>query len=171
MNFTDAEKKEIEKLRTRYPETRSLILPLMWMIQKREDWVSDEAVYLIAKELELPPIWVEEVRSWYSMFNEKKKGKYILELCCNMTCSHLGSLEILDHLKQKLNIEIGETTADGLFTLQTAECLGSCGTGPTMQVDENYYELLDIEKVDQILDDLRNGKEHEQTPQEFPEYR
>lgn len=170
MEFTQTEKKEISALRTRYPDTRSLILPLMWIVQKREGWISEEAVQLIANEVDVPPIWVEEVRSWYTMFNEKQKGKYILEVCCNMTCAHLGSEEIVDHLCKKFDINIGDTTQDGTFTLQTAECLGSCGTGPMMQVGENYYELLDTEKVDKILDALKNGKEHAQTPQEFPEY-
>jgi len=171
MEFTQSEKKEIEYLRTRYPDTRSLTLPLMWMIQKREGFVSDEAVYLIAKELNIPPIWVEEVRSWYSMFTKEKEGKYVLEICNNISCSMLGSQEIIDHLCEKLGIKLGETTADGMFTIKTAECLGSCGTGPMMQVGDNYYELLDEQKVDQILENFKNGKEHEQTPQEFPVYK
>lgn len=170
MEFTQAEKKEIAYLRTRYPNSRSLTLPLMWMIQKREGYVSDEAVYLIAKELNIPPIWVEEVRSWYSMFTKKKEGRYVLEVCNNISCSLLGSQAIIDYLCNKLGIDVGETTKDGMFTIKTAECLGSCGTGPMMQVGENYYELLTEEKIDRILDDLRNGKEHEQQPQEFPEY-
>jgi NADH-quinone oxidoreductase E subunit len=171
MEFTKSEKAEIKQLRTRYPDARSLTLPLMWMIQCREGFVSDDAVYLIANELSIPPIWVEEVRSWYTMFSTEKQGKYVLEICNNISCSLLGSQEIIDHISEKLNIKVGETTEDGLFTLKTAECLGSCGTGPMMQVGDNYYELLDNAKVDQILEDLRNGKEHEQKPQEFPEYK
>jgi NADH-quinone oxidoreductase subunit E len=171
MEFTKAERKEIEYLRTRYPDNRSLTLPLMWMIQKREGYVSDEAVYLIADELKIPPIWVEEVRSWYSMFTKEKEGKYVLEVCNNISCSLLGSQEIIHYLCDKLGIKVDETTKDGMFTIKTAECLGSCGTGPMMQVDDNYYELLDKEKIDKILEDLRNGKEHEQQPQVFPEYK
>jgi len=171
MEFTQAEKKEIAYLRTRYPDSRSLTLPLMWMIQNREGYVSDEAVYLIAQELNIPPIWVEEVRSWYSMFTKQKEGKYVLEVCNNISCSLLGSQKIIDHLCDRLKIKVGETTPDGMFTIKTAECLGSCGTGPMMQVGENYYELLTEDKVDQILEDLKNGKEHEQQPQEFPEYK
>jgi NADH-quinone oxidoreductase E subunit len=171
MEFTQAERKEIEYLRTRYPDTRSLTLPLMWMIQKREGHVSDEAVYLIADELKIPPIWVEEVRSWYSMFSKEKEGKYVLEICNNISCSLLGSQEIIDYLCKDLKIKVGETTKDGMFTIKTAECLGSCGTGPMMQIDDNYYELLTEEKIDKILDALRNGKEYEQQPQEFPEYK
>ncbi len=171
MEFTDAEKKEIAYLRTRYPDSRSLTLPLMWMIQKREGYVSDEAVDLIASELDIPKVWVEEVRSWYSMFTEKKEGKYVLEVCNNISCAMLGSQEIIDHICDTLKIKVGETTQDGMFTLKTVECLGSCGTGPMMQVGDRYYELLDKEKVDQILEDLRNGKEHEQKPQEWPEYK
>lgn len=170
MEFTQAEKKEIEYLRTRYPDSRSLTLPLMWMIQKRLGYVPDEAVYLIANELNIPPIWVEEVRSWYSMFTKKKEGKYVLEVCNNISCSLLGSQYIINYLCQKLGIKVGETTQDGMFTIKTVECLGSCGTGPMMQVGENYYELLTEEKIDKILHDLRNDQEHEQKPQEFPEY-
>ena len=83
----------------------------------------------------------------------------------------LGGQEIIDYLIDKLKINIGETTKDGLFTIKTAECLGSCGTGPMMQVGDNYYELLDKEKVDQILENLKKGIEHRQKPQEFPEYK
>ena len=171
MEFTEAEKKEIAYLRTRYENARSLTLPLMWMIQKREGYVSDEAVDLIAEELQIPKVWVEEVRSWYSMFTEKKEGKYVLEVCNNISCAMLGSQDIIDHICKTLNIKVGETTPDGMFTLKTVECLGSCGTGPMMQVGDRYYELLDEEKVDQILEDLRNGKEHEQKPQQWPEYK
>jgi len=171
MEFTKEEKKEIKYLRTRYPDSRSLTLPLMWMIQKREGYVSDEAVDLIAHELNIPKIWVEEVRSWYSMFTEDKEGKYVLEVCNNISCSLMGSQDIIDHICKTLNIKVGETTPDGMFTLKTAECLGSCGTGPMMQVGEKYYELLNEEKVDQILENLRNGIEREQKPQEWPEYK
>jgi len=170
MEFTAAEKQAIEKLRTRYPEPRSLVLPLLWMIQKREGYIPEEAVSLIAEELQIPPIWVEEPRTWYSMFNTQKKGKYIIEVCQNATCSVLGSEEIIDHICERLQIKVGETTADGMFTLQVAECLGSCGTGPVMQIDDICYDLLTPEKVDQILDDLRHGKVHEQQPLSFPEY-
>lgn len=171
MEFTEAEKKEIKHLRTRYPDARSLTLPCLWMIQKREGYISDDACQLIAAELDIPGIWVEEVRSWYSMFTPTKEGTYVLEICNNISCSLLGSEQIIDYICKTLNIKIGETTADGMFTLKTAECLGSCGTGPMMQVGDNYYELLDQEKVDKILDDLRNGKEHSQQPQKFPEYK
>lgn len=171
MEFTQAEKKEIDNLRTRYADSRSLTLPLMWMIQKREGYISDEAVYIIASELDIPPIWVEEVRSWYSMFTTKKEGKYVLEVCNNISCSLLGSQEIIDYISEKLNIEVGDTTDDGLFTLKTAECLGSCGTGPMMQIDDTYYELLDFDKIDKILENLKNDVKQEQQPQEFPEYK
>ena len=171
MEFTKTEKQEIKKLRNSYPDTRSLTLPIIWMIQKREGYISDEAVFLISKELDIPPIWVEEVRSWYTMFSTEKEGKYVLEVCNNISCSILGSQEIIDYICEKLNIKVGETTKDGLFTLKAAECLGSCGTGPMMQVGDVYYEMLDKAKIDIILEDLKNGKEYEQTSQEFPEYK
>ena len=171
MEFTTQEKKEITHLRTRYPNLRSLTLPLLWMIQKREGFVSNEAVDLIAEELNIPKIWVEEVRSWYSMFTEEQEGKYVLEMCNNITCALMGSQNIIDHICKTLKIKVGETTKDGMFTLKTAECLGSCGTSPMMQVGDDYYEMLNEEKVDQILDDFKKGKKYEQKPQEWAEYR
>lgn len=171
MEFTQTEKKQIAHLKTQYPDLRSLTLPLMWMLQKREGYVSNEAVALIAKELNLPKIWVEEVRSWYSMFSENKEGKYVLEVCNNISCAILGNQEIIDHISKTLGIKVGETTADGMFTLKTAECLGSCGTGPMMQVDDNYYELLTEKKVDEILENFKKGQEEKQQPQEWPVYK
>ncbi len=171
MEFTQTEKKQIAHLKTQYPDLRSLTLPVMWMIQKREGYVSDEAVVLIANELKLPKIWVEEVRSWYSMFSEEKEGKYVLEVCNNISCAMLGSQDIIDHISKTLGIKIGETTPDGMFTLKTAECLGSCGTGPMMQVGDFYYETLTEKKVDQILENLKKGQEEQQQPQQWPVYK
>lgn len=171
MEFTTQEKKQITHLRTRYPDSRSLTLPLLWMIQKREGYVSNDAVDLIAKELNIPKIWVEEVRSWYSMFTEEKEGKYVLEVCNNITCALMGSQVIIDHICETLKIKVGETTKDGMFTLKTAECLGSCGTAPMMQVGDDYYEMLNEDKVDQILEDFKNDKQYEQKPQEWGEYK
>lgn len=171
MEFTKEEKKQIAHLRTRYPDSRSLTLPLMWMIQKRQGFVSNDAVDLITNELEIPKIWVEEVRSWYSMFTENEEGKYVLEVCNNISCALMGSQEIIDHICKVLNIKVGETTKDGMFTLKTAECLGSCGTAPMMQVGDSYYEMLDEKKVDQILDDLKKNKKYKQKPQEWVEYK
>lgn len=162
MEFTQVEKKQITHLRTRYPDSRSLTLPLLWMIQKREGYVSNEAVDLIAEELNIPKIWVEEVRSWYSMFTEEQEGKYVLEVCNNITCALMGSQAIIDHICKTLKIKVGETTKDSMFTLKTAECLGSCGTAPMMQVGDDYYEMLDEDKVDRILEDFKNGKQYEQ---------
>lgn len=170
MEFTEEEKKDIEFLRSRYPNARSLVLPLLWMIQQRLGWVPEETVALIANELQIPPIWVEEARTWYSMFENKQKGKYILEVCHNATCAMMGSEEIVEHICHKLKIKVGETTEDGLFSLQYAECLGSCGTGPAMRVGDVCYDKLTPERVDQILSDLREDKITEQKPQAFPEY-
>jgi len=171
MEFTQEEKQEIAFLRTRYPDSRSLTLPLMWIIQKREGFVSNEAVDLITEELDIPKIWVDEVRSWYTMFSEEQEGKHVLEVCSNITCAIMGSQNIIDHICNTLKIKVGETTADGMFTLKKAECLGSCGTAPIMQVSDDYYEMLDEKKVDQILEDFKKGKKYEQKPQEWVEYK
>jgi len=114
---------------------------------------------------------VEEVKTWYTMFSEEQEGRYVLEVCNNITCAIMGSQEIIDQICETLNIKVGETTPDGMFTLKKAECLGSCGTAPMMQLGDNYYEMLDKETVDQILADLKKGNLDEQKPQEWVEYK
>ena len=162
MKFTEVERKEIAKLRTRYPDTRSLTLPLMWMVQKREGYVSDDAVHLIANELNIPPIWVEEVRSWYSMFTKKKEGKYILEICNNLSCAISGSQEIIDYLVDKLKIKVGETTKDGMFSLEIVACLGACSMAPVMTIDGEFYGRLDRKKVQGILNGFRTEESNDE---------
>ena len=171
MEFTESEKKEIEFLKTRYPQTRPLILPVLWMIQEREGWVSLESVKATAQILQVPEVWVEEVRSWYTLFHKKPKGKYVIDVCRTLSCALLGAEDITEHLCKKLKIKVGETTTDGMFTIQHAECLGSCGTGPMIQVGKNYYECLTPQKVDVIHDSLSQGKEIPQGPMNFPVYK
>jgi len=109
----------------------------------------------VASLLQIMPVEVYEVASFYSMFNLKPVGKYVLEVCRTGPCMLNGSDQIIDYIKQKLNIREGETSADGLFTLKPAECLGACGYAPMMQLGKTYREFLTKEKVDQIIDELR----------------
>ena len=118
-------------------------------------WLSPQTMDLVAEVLRLKPIEVYEVASFYSMFNLQPVGKCLIEVCRTSSCWLCGAEDIIDHLEHKLNIKVGETTSDGMFTLKAVECLGSCGTAPMMQVGADYHENLSIEKVDKLVDGFK----------------
>jgi NADH-quinone oxidoreductase subunit E len=132
------------------------LIPLLHMAQDENNgWLSVEAMNYVAELLHLKPIEVYEVATFYSMYNLKPVGKYIFEVCQTGPCMLNGSDQIIDYIKEKLGIKVGETTADGLFTLKTVECLGACGYAPMMQMGKFYKEHLTKEKVDQIINECR----------------
>lgn len=147
--------KRIEDLKRRYPHPQAVLLPALWMLQEEHGWVSEEGMRYVAGLLGVEPHHVYGVVTFYTMFNKQPVGRHKLELCTNVSCMLRGSDRILTHLEERLRIKVGETTPDGRFTLAEAECLGSCGTAPAMQVGDRYYESLDTVKVDQILDQLK----------------
>ncbi len=151
----DQLKDEVDNLLSRYPVKRSALLPLLYIAQREEGYVSEPAMKEIAKILELTPSQVYETVTFYSMYNLKPIGKFHLQVCRSLMCALVGSDNIVEWIQKKLNITSGQTTEDGTFTLSVVECLGSCGTGPMMQVNDDYYERLTEEKVGQILDDLK----------------
>lgn len=152
-------KEKIERLKSRYPQVKSALLPALHLAQREHDgWLSDEVMAEVAEVMDLPPAEVRSVVSFYTMFNRRPVGKHLVQVCTNLTCSLLGAEHIVEHLRRALGIEVGETTADGLFTLLEVECLGSCGTAPMMQIDDTYYENLTTERVDEILSQLAEGK-------------
>lgn len=153
--LSDKTKSEIQQLKARYPHPNSALLPALALAQKEHGWLSPEVLEEVAAVMELAPAQVGSVASFYTMFNRRPVGKYLIQVCTNIACSLLGAEHIVEHLKRQLGIGVGETTPDGLFTLMEVECLGSCGTAPVMQVNETYYENLTAGKVDEILAELR----------------
>ncbi|MEY4330606.1 MAG: hypothetical protein RL609_1354 [Bacteroidota bacterium] len=152
----------VEKIIKRYPEgkQKSALLPVLHLAQAEFDgWLSPEAMDYVAEVLQITPIEVYEVASFYSMYNLKPVGKCLLEVCRTSSCWLMGSEDIVKHLENKLGIKDGETTADGQFTLKTVECLGSCGTAPMMQCGSDFYENLTLEKVDNLLENLKKDGE------------
>jgi NADH-quinone oxidoreductase subunit E len=149
---------KIQELSKRYPEgkQKSALIPVLHLIQETgNNSLTIEQMDEVAKQLQITPIEVYEVATFYTMFNLKPVGKYVLEVCQTGPCMLRGSDQIINHIKQKLGIKNGETTADGMFTLKTAECLGACGYAPMMQLGKFYKENLTPEKVDAILEDCR----------------
>jgi NADH-quinone oxidoreductase subunit E len=148
----------IDNMIKRYPEGKhkSALIPVLHIAQAEfGGWLSTETMDYVASVLQLKPIEVYEVASFYSMFNLKPVGKCVLEVCHTGPCAINGGEALVEYLSKKLNIKVGETTADGVFTLKAVECLGSCGTAPMLQCGAKYFENLTNEKTDELLDNLK----------------
>jgi NADH-quinone oxidoreductase subunit E len=149
--------KEIKRLIAKYPEgkQKSALIPALHEAQvQNQNWLSTDVMDEVAGLLSLAPIEVYEVATFYSMFNLKPVGTHLLEVCQTGPCMVSGCDEIIDYIKEKLNINIGETTADGKFTLKTVECLGACGYAPMLQLGENFREHLTKQKIDDLIAEL-----------------
>ena len=160
MSFTSEKLAKVKELISHYPEgkQKSALLPVLHLAQESfGGWLSTETMDYVASLLNIEPIEVYEVATFYSMYNLKPVGKYMFEICQTGPCMLNGSDQIIDYIKQKLGIGVGETTPDGLFTLKTVECLGACGYAPMMQLGKTYREHLTKEKVDKIIDECRNN--------------
>ena len=164
IKFSDETLALAQRIMRRYPEGKhkSAILPILHLAQMEFDgWLSAPTMDYVATILNIKPIEVYEVASFYSMFNLKPVGKCVIEVCRTGPCWLMGAEDIVAYIEKKLNLKAGETTKDGMFTLKTVECLASCGTAPMMQIGEKYHENLTCEKTDQILEDLqKNTKGH-----------
>ena len=159
IKFSDASLAKVDKLIMRYPEGKhkSALIPLLHMAQAEFDgWLSVEVMDYVASILKIQPVEVYEVASFYSMFNLKPIGKCHIEVCRTSSCWLRGAEDLVNHIKKTLNIKEGETTPDGMFTLKTVECLGSCGTAPMLQVGPDFYENLTLEKTDALIQRFRN---------------
>ena len=160
IEFSQEKLNEVTKIITRYPEgkQKSALLPVLHMAQDTfGGWLDVPVMDYVASLLNIEPIEVYEVASFYSMYNLKPVGKYVFEVCHTGPCMINGSDDITDYIKQKLNIKVGETTTDKMFTLKTVECLGACGYAPMMQLGQNYREHLTKDKVDAIIEECRNA--------------
>lgn len=152
----DKYQKEIDEILSRYPVRRSALIPLLYVAQRDQGYVSESAMQEIAKLLRLTPPQVYETVTFYTMFNLKPVGKFHIQVCKSLMCALVGSDTLIGWMKTKLGIAPGESTTDGLFTLSAVECLAACGTGPMMQINEDYYEQVTEDKLDRILADLRS---------------
>ena len=160
MTFSLEKLNKVNEIISHYPQgkQKSALLPVLHLAQEEfGGWLDTPVMDYVASLLNIEPIEVYEVATFYSMYNLKPVGKYLFEVCHTGPCMINGSDNIIDYIKQKLNIKVGETTTDGLFTLKTVECLGACGYAPMMQLGNNYREHLTKEKVDVIVEECRNN--------------
>jgi NADH-quinone oxidoreductase subunit E len=152
---SDAARAEMEQALTRYPNKRSAVLPVLWILQKEHGWLPPDALRFAASFLELDEPEVFGVATFYTMFNLQPVGKYHLQVCMTLSCSLMGADRLFRHLEKRLGVGHGETTADGRFTLRRVECLAACGGGPCMQVNFDFHENLDEASVDRLLETLK----------------
>jgi NADH-quinone oxidoreductase subunit E len=151
--------KRIGDIILHYPgdKKKSALLPVLHIAQQElGGYLSVDIMDYVASLLEIQPIEVYEVATFYSMFHLEPVGKYVIEVCQTGPCALCGGEHILDHLKKVLGITTGKTTTDKMFTLKTVECLGACGTAPVMQINTEFYESMTTEKIDRIIEDLKN---------------
>jgi len=162
ISFSPESMSEINRVIGHFPPIRkkSALLPVLHIVQKESGWLSPEVMDKVAEILEIKPIEVYEVATFYSMYHTKPVGKYVIEVCQTGPCMICGADKTIAYIETKLGIKVGETTADGLFTLKTVECLGACGYAPMFQIGEQYYEHLTEEKIDDIIRQLSTNANH-----------
>lgn len=153
--FSGKSKKKIDEILSHYPKKEAALLPVLHLVQKEFGCISPTEEKLVAALLEIKPIKVREAVTFYSMLNSQPVGKYHIQVCSNLSCTLMGAESLIEHLKQKLGIEPGQTTEDKKFTLTTVECLGACEEAPAMMINFDYYGHLDQKKIDDILDKLK----------------
>ncbi|KAI5695047.1 hypothetical protein M8J76_007176 [Diaphorina citri] len=158
--FTPDNKKRAEAIISIYPvgHERAAVIPLLDLAQRQHGWLPISAMHYVADFLNLPKMRVYEVATFYTMFIRKPIGKYHLQLCTTTPCWLRNSDAILEVIKKKCNIDVGETSEDGLFTLSEVECLGACVNAPMLSINDDYYEDLEPKDMEQIIDDLKAGK-------------
>jgi NADH-quinone oxidoreductase subunit E len=171
IKFSDEAMKTVQTIISHYPpeKIKSALLPVLHIAQAEfGGWLSPETMDYVASVLKIKPIEVFEVASFYTMYNLQPVGKCVIEVCQTSSCWLCGAEDIIRHIEKKLNIKAGETTKDGMFTLKTAECLGSCGTAPMIQVGASYHENLTYEKVDALLEKYKSeGRQRNYTDLDY----
>ncbi len=152
LNLNDNIRNKISKLVTRYPRKEAALIPVLHVVQKEFGYIPDESVSEIAESLGLPVTRVHDVLSFYTMFKRRKAGKYHIQVCRTLSCASRGAPELLAYLEEQCRVACNQgVSSDGIFSIETVECLGSCATAPVMQVNDDYYENLTREKIDELI--------------------
>jgi len=157
--FSDEEKSLIGRWKSHYPTVDGAIMRALWLAQEKFEFLPPEVIRLTAEEVGIPYAKAYGVATFYTQYFKKKKGKYVLDVCTCYSCQLCGGYDILHYLESSLGVHSGDTTVDGMFTIQEAECLGACGSAPLLQITNGRYAMnLTPEKVDALLDALREGR-------------
>lgn len=153
--FTEDNKVKIENIVKKYPEKKAAVMPVLYIAQEQNGWISIEVMKEIAEVLSMPEEEVLGVVTFYTMYHKKPAGKYHIQVCTNVSCMLRGGYEIFEAVKEKLKISNGERTEDGLFSIEEVECMGACGGAPMIAVNEDYYENPTKETALELLNKLK----------------
>jgi len=148
----------------RYPRSRSALIPLLHVAQEQDGWVTEEAMDHIAELLDLTPAEVLGTCSFYEMFKREPVGRYVVNVCTNISCLLMGGVELLEHAEERLGIKAGATTPDGMITLEDVECIAACTEAPCLQVNYRYRHKITHDEFDRLIDDLRAGRLADEIP-------
>ncbi|NMC62931.1 MAG: NAD(P)H-dependent oxidoreductase subunit E [SAR324 cluster bacterium] len=148
----------LEKLKSKYPDSRSAIMPALFLAQEHFGFISDEAIQWVSTRLDVAPIHVMEVSTFYTMYYKRRMGRYHIQVCRTMMCQLKGSRRIIEYLKKRFGIEAGEVSPDGMFSYEEVECLGSCGSAPVCEINDTYFEHLNEEKLESIIQAIETAK-------------
>lgn len=160
MMLTESQLERIKQEQDRFPHPRTGIIHALFIAQENGNYVEEEDVERMGEVLDIDPSVIWSVASFYTMIHQSPVGKYVIQVCDNLPCLIEGADEIVQHIQKRLNIDVGQTTPDNLFTLKTVECLGSCGTAPMCQVNDGpYHENLRREDVDELIDELKSRED------------
>lgn len=157
MLISEETRKKLAELKDKYPTRQASIMPALHLVFDEFGYLGVEQLDEAADVIGVSRLDMNETASFYTLFPKQKVGKYLIQVCTNLSCALMGSDNLVEYLEEKLGIKLGETTPDGIFTLWNVECLGSCGTAPMMQVNDEYYENLTREKVDELIEKWRKG--------------
>jgi len=154
IEFNEQELQEVEKIKAKYPTSQSALMGVLWLVQHKYGWISNKAMEYVANLLNLPPAHVEGVVKFYTMYFKKPMGRYHIQVCTNVSCMLRGGENIYQYFKDKFKIGNMEVTPDGKFSLEEVECMGACGGAPMIAINEDYYENISIDKIEDILKSL-----------------
>jgi len=146
--------KQLAEIITRYPTARAAALPALWLCQRQNGWISPEVIDFVAKRLELSTAIIKGIVTFYTMFHEEPVAPNVVWVCRTLSCDLRGGKAVQEHMEKRFGCHAGGTSKDGKFTLLKAECLAACGQAPMVQINDDYYEDLTIEKLDRILDEI-----------------
>jgi len=162
--FTSENSAVADDIIARYPRPRSALIPLLHLAQEQDGHLTEEAMEHIAELVDVTPAEVLGTASFYEMFKREPVGDYVITVCTNISCMLVGGEELLHHLEHRLGVRTGSTTPDGKFTLEDVECIAACSEAPCMQVNYRYFDRVQLDDVDDLLDDLRAGKLAHEVP-------
>jgi len=157
--YTPENEEKFQALLPKYPTKQAVVIPALWLAQDQNGYLTPEVMDYVARRLEQSPVSVYAVVEFYTMFHTSPPGQHHIQLCRTLSCTMLGCEDLQALIENKIGIGPGEKTPDGVFSFETVECLGSCGTAPMMRLNNRYFENLTVEKLDNILHACKNGQD------------